>query len=345
MTPPSRKTYIASDRKPEITVPKLLGIVLALIIIWGVVFIMLSLFPTWREFFVDISIAMSGLIVAALLGEHFLKTRESDRLQLIYKLRIDDGKQKIQLEKLKARGFVQFARTTAVLLHEGVFVTLELRSAKTQKVIGTLTTKNDRWEKKELLQVARELHEVGVAVQEKNLPVGEVVGNKVTFEHSLLNSYIVALFVLLLTFLIAAAVTGVLQESPFGFLLTMGVLYGLMVYPQKKFIITPTHLIVKNRWLPLYRHQLSIDNIKAIQAITAYARRDVQEYLQVDLIKKRKNKSHQTLKFYSILGREHIRQVVYLVKNHMQELPKRPTLGETRVDGSRDITPTTPANG
>jgi len=345
MTPPSRKIYIAPDHKPEITLPKLLGLVFAMLVIWGVLFVMLSVFPAWRAFFVDISIALSGLIVAGLLGEHFLKVRESNRLQLIYKLRIDSSKQKIQIEKLKARGFVQFARTRAVLLHEGVFVTLELRSIKTQKVIGTLTTKNDRWEKTELLQIAQELHEAGVTLQEKNLPVGEVVGSKVTFEHALLNSYIVALFVILLTFLIAAAVSGALQESPFGFLLTMAILYGVMVYPQKKFIITPTHVIIKNRWLPLYRHQLAIDNIKAIQAITAYARRDVQEYLQIDLIKKRKNKSRQTLKFYSILGREHIRQVVYLVKNHMSELPKRPTLGETRVDGSRDATPTTPANG
>jgi len=335
MTPPSKKTYISPDRKPEITLPKLLGIVFAMLIIWGVLVVLLSVFPTWRVFIVDFSIALSGLIVAGLLGEHFLKVRESNRLQLIYKLRIDDAKQKIQIEKLKARGFVQFARTKAVLLHEGVFVTLELRSVKTKKVIGTLTTKNDRWEKQAILQVAQALHEAGVAVQEKQIPVGEVVGSKVTFEHPLLNSYIVALGVILLTFLIAAAVSGVLQESPFGFLLTMAILYGLMVYPQKKFIITPTHLIVKNRWLPLYRHQLSIDNIKAIQAITAYARRDVQEYLQVDLIKKRKNKARLTLKFYSILGREHIRQVVYLVKNHMSELPKRPVLGETRVDGQK----------
>ncbi len=337
MTPPSRKTYIAPDRKPEITLPKILGIVLALVIIWGVLFVMLSIFPSWKTFFVDISIALSTLIVLALLGENFLKTRESNRLQLIYKLRIDDSKQKIQLEKLKARGFVQFARIQAVLLHEGVFVTLELRSAKTQKLIGTLTNKSDRWQKEALIQIAQELHEVGVSVEEQNLPVGEIEGDNVIFEHTLLNYYIIALFVILLTFLIAAAVSGILQESPFGFLLTMGVIYGVTVYPQKKFIVTPTHLIVKNRWLPLYRHQLAIDNIKTIQAITAYARRDVQEYLQVDLIKKRKNKSHQTLKFYSILGREHIRQVVYLVKKHVNELPKRPTLGETRVDGSKNI--------
>lgn len=344
MTPPAKKTYIALDRKPEMTLPKLLGLVLAMVIIWGLLFLMLSLFPGWREFFIDISIAFSGLVIAALLGEHLLRARESNRLQLIYKLRIDAANHRIQLERLKTRGSIQFDRTKAVLLHEGVFETLELRSLKTNKLIGTLTTKNDRWKRADILYIAQHLQEAGVALQEKQMPIGLVAGSKVTFEHPTFNSYVIALFVILLSFLIVAAVSGVLQESPFSFLLTMAVLYGLMVYPQKIFIITPTHLIIKNRWLPLYRHQLSIDNIKAIQAITAYARRDVQEYLQVDLLKKRKNKNRLTLKFYSVLGREHIRQVVYLVKGHQREMESRPNLGETRVDGSRDVAPSSPAN-
>lgn len=310
------QTFIALDRKPHITLLKVLGILLALGIIWVVIFTILSTLPTLEEFFAEVSIVLTIIILVALGVDHFLQNRESDRLQLVYSLKVDTDSQKIRLEKNKASGFIQFQGIQALLIHQGCFVTLEIWSNKSQRLLGTLTNKDDRWKPEDILSIATQLKSKGIDLQEKTLSPGVIADNHVVFQHKTFNVYILLLFVILSTLLVTAYISQVLQEYPLSFTLTWLVVYVILVYPQKQYRITSTHLIVKNRWLPLYRHRLAIDQIKSIDSITAFARRDVQEYLKV--VVSHSKKDSKTHKFYSVLGREHIRQVVYLVRKKHQ---------------------------
>lgn len=316
------QTFIALDRKPHITLLKVLGILLALIIIWVVLFIILSKLPTLEEFFIEISIVLTIIILVALGIDHFLQNRESNRLKLVYSLRVDTSSQKIRLEKNKACGFIQFQGIQTQIIHQGCFVTLKLWSNKSQRLLGTLTNKDDRWKPEDILSIANQLKSNGIDLQEKTLSPGVIAGNQVVFQRTTFNVYILLLFVVLSTLLITAYISQVLQEYPLSFTLTWLIVYVILVYPQKQYTITSTHLIVKNRWLPLYRYRLAISHIKSIDSVTAFARRDIQEYLKV--VVNHSKKDSKTYRFYSVLGREHIRQVVYLVIKKQQSQVNSP---------------------
>lgn len=318
MTKSSNPAYTALDRKPQVTPFKILGIILALSILWAALFALLSHSNHLKDYILETGILFTGAISVALWVDNVLRNRKSSRLKLIYSVDIQAEQQKIYLEQNRKRGYLQFDGTQVLVIHQGCFITLEFWSDKSKRLLGTLTNKDDRWKAEDILKIAEELKSLQINIQEKTLNPGIIANNQILFQPPLINSYTVLLAVMMVILVVAAISHGIFQQYPFNLILALIVVYIVSVYPQKKYIITPEQLIVKNNWIPGYRRRLPISDIRSVKSITAFARRDVQEYLKVELNKEKGE--IKTYKFYGMLGREYTRQVVFLIEEQQRKM-------------------------
>ncbi len=312
-SPHSVYYFEAKEALPKFTI---LGVFLAIFI---VLVVLLSILGQAVEFVLIFEDHLSGeamltiallltLIGAAWFGYiHWKEQKETKYRQYVYKLRVEEAQSRLHLTKAKQKGYINFDKTYALFTEEGLFVSIGFWSPATGKLHGTITNEDDRWDRGDILELVTCLEQAGMQIKRKIKKVGQVLENKVIFKSKALNENTIWAFIILVGLGVATIMYDKLLENAL-FIVILGLLiYGVFMYNQKYFVITPQYLMVRNRWIPFYKHQIMINDIDKIkfEELDNDRKRLVVETEGFDAYRERR--------FYSKLTTKNQQQVAFLV--------------------------------
>ncbi|OJJ18739.1 hypothetical protein BKI52_24370 [marine bacterium AO1-C] len=257
------------------------------------------------------------MIGASWLGYSLRKQQQkAKRLQYVYGLRIEEAQQRVYLTKHKKKGYVDFAKTYALFTEEGLFVSIGFWSIASGQLHGTITNEDDRWDRDDVLEIVTLLEQAGMQVKKRVKEAGQIVGNKAVFKSKAINENTIWASIILVTMSIATIMYSKLLENAL-FILILGLLiYGVFMYNQKRFVITPKYLLVQNRWIPFYRHKIPTHHIYSIK----FEDLDDDHNTKRLVIKTKTYNEHIIRKFYSKVTAKNQQQIAFLVTKQMKKM-------------------------
>ncbi|HAS39457.1 MAG TPA: hypothetical protein DCS93_03220 [Microscillaceae bacterium] len=255
------------------------------------------------------------LIGAGWLGRYFWKDhKKAKRLQYVYNLSLEPAAQRVHLTKHKKKGYVNFAKTYALFTEEGLFVSIGFWSPASGQLHGTITNEDDRWDRDDILEMVSLLEQAGMQVKRQVKEVGKTVGNKVVFKSKLINENTIWATIILVGMAVATIMYDKLLENAYFILILGFLIYGVFMYNQKRFVVTPKYLIVQNRWIPFYRQKISINHIYKI----AFEELDNDQHTKRLVVKTKVYREQQVRKFYSKVTAKNQQQVAFLITEQIK---------------------------